>query len=173
MRLARRGFLAGAAALLALPAEAAGLAAGPAEIVMRGDADGAHVWFDPAGLLVPPGTTVRWVNRDAGNAHTATAYDPANLERPRRIPATATPWDSDYLLPDESFEVMLTAPGVYDFCCIPHEHAGMVGRIVVGAIPADWQGWPDAGLPQAAVAGFPDAATIVAQGTVQAAGRRA
>ena len=35
-------------------------------------------------------------------------------------------------MPGESFEVELTEPGVYDYFCIPHEHAGMVGRIVVG-----------------------------------------
>ena len=28
---------------------------------------------------------------------------------------------------------MLTRSGVYDYFCIPHEHAGMVGRIVVAA----------------------------------------
>ncbi|MBB5221905.1 plastocyanin [Amaricoccus macauensis] len=167
MILARREFLVGAVAVLALPARAAG----PVEIGMRGDANGAHVWFDPVGLLVPPGTTVRWKNSDAGNAHTATAYDPTGLDdRPRRIPATASPWDSDYLLPGEEFEVMLTVPGVYDYCCIPHEHAGMVGRIVVGTVPADWHGWPDTGLPAAAVAAFPDAAAIVAQGSVRATG---
>lgn len=169
MRLARRSFLAGAAALAALPARAAGAV----QIVMQGDAGGAHVWFDPAGLFVPPGTTLRWTNRDPGNVHTATAYDPANLDRPRRIPATAIPWNSDYLMPEETFEVMLTVPGVYDFCCIPHEHAGMVGRIVVGAVPADWHGWPDGDLPAAAVAGFPDVAAIVAEGAVRAAGRPA
>ncbi len=169
MRLARRGFLAGAAALLALPARAAG----PVEIAMAGDADGAHVWFDPAGLFVPPGTKLRWTNRDPGNAHTSTAYDPANLDRPRRIPATAIAWNSDYLLPGEAFEVMLTVPGVYDFCCVPHEHAGMVGRIVVGAVPAGWHGWPDGDLPAGALAAFPDAAVIVAQGSVRAIGRPA
>lgn len=169
MRLARRGFLAGAAAVLAIPVRAEG----PVEIVMQGDTGGAHVWFDPAGLLVPPGATVRWTNRDAGNVHTATAYDPANLDRPRRIPAAASPWNSDYLMSGEAFEIMLTVPGVYDFCCIPHEHAGMVGRIVVGSLPADWHGWPNGNLPAAALAAFPDAAAIVAEGRIRATGRPA
>ena len=43
-------------------------------------------------------------------------------------------------MPGEAFEVMLTEPGVYDYYCVPHEHAGMVGRIVVGAAPA--RRWP-------------------------------
>ena len=33
------------------------------------------------------------------------------------------------------FDVTLTAPGVYDYFCTPHEAAGMVGRIVVGKLP--------------------------------------
>lgn len=173
MRLTRRTLVAGAAAALALPGWRGTRAAAPAEIIMRGTGDGTHVWFDPAGLLVPPGTTVRWTNREEGNAHTSTAYHPANYDRPRRIPADATPWDSDYLLPGESFAVTLEVPGVYDFFCIPHEHAGMVGRIVVGAVPADWHGWPDGDLPAVALAAFPAAETIVAAGTVSARGGKA
>ena len=39
---------------------------------MRGKADGSHVWFDPIGVHVQPGQTVRWTNRDPGNSHTVT-----------------------------------------------------------------------------------------------------
>jgi plastocyanin len=120
------GLLAGFA-ILRLP-----LAAEPVEIRMRGNADGSDVWFDPVGLHIEPGQAVRWINLDPGNSHTATAYHPAHFERPLRIPQGAEPWSSDYLLPDETFSVTLTVEGVYDFFCIPHEHAGMVGRIVVG-----------------------------------------
>lgn len=102
------------------------------EIAMRGNADGSEVWFDPIGILIRPGQSVRWINRDPGNSHTSTAYHPQNSDRPLRIPAGAAPWNSDYLLPDESFSVTLTVEGTYDYFCIPHEHAGMVGRIVVG-----------------------------------------
>src|SRR3546814_14143555 len=83
--------------------------------------------------LLPYTTLFRsWVNRDTGNAHTATAYHPANFDRPRRVPPGADGWDSDYLLPGEGFALTLTVPGVYDYYCIPHEHVGMVGRIIVG-----------------------------------------
>src|SRR5690242_1394740 len=111
------------------------------EISMRGNADGSKVWFDPIGVLLQPGQTIRWTNRNPGNAHTATAYHPKNAEHPRRIPEGAEPWNSDYLLPNESFSVTLTTEGVYDYFCIPHEHAGMVGRIIVAH--------PDAADPQA------------------------
>ena len=99
---------------------------------MQGNADGSQVWFDPIGLRIEPGQTIRWINLDPGNSHTATAYHPKNFERPLRIPEGAEPWNSDYLLPNESFSVTLKVEGVYDFFCVPHEHAGMVGRIIVG-----------------------------------------
>lgn len=100
---------------------------------MVGNANGSVVRFAPRGLLVAPGTTVRWRNADAGNAHTSTAFHPQNMNHPLRIPQGAEPWNSDYLLPGETFEVVLTIPGAYDYFCMPHEMAGMVGRIVVAA----------------------------------------
>jgi len=135
------GLLAG---LLLPPLRA--VAADSIDIEMLGNRDGSEVWFAPVGLLVRPGATIRWINRDKGNAHTATAYHPANEDHPLRIPAEAEPWDSGYLLPDETFSVTLSAPGVYDYFCAPHEHAGMVGRIVVMA---------DGATPPIAAAGNP------------------
>lgn len=128
------------------------------EIGMGGRKDGAEVWFDPIGVLVQPGQTIRWKNLDKGNTHTATAYHPANFDRPPRIPQGAEPWDSGYLLPGESYSVTLSEPGIYDYYCLPHEHAGMVGRIIVDQ--PDAHGWPkvpgaDADLPEIAIKGFP------------------
>jgi hypothetical protein len=112
------------------------------EIAMQGAGGGAKVWYDPVGLHVRPGQTVRWSNRDAGNAHTVTAYHPAIFGRPRRIPAAARPWDSD-----------------------------MVGRIVVGAPPpgaAEQPPDPDlAPLPEVALNGFPPVAEILERGVVR------
>ncbi len=136
------------------------------EIGMSGTPTGSEVWFRPRGLLLRPGQSVRWVNRDTGNVHTSTAYHPAN-GKPLRMPAGAKPWNSDYLLPGQSFTVVFDTPGVYDYFCLPHEHAGMVGRIVVGdADAARPYAGTDAWLPPAAVAGFPDVATILKRGRV-------
>ena len=161
----RRHVLLGAAALFA-PRLARGADA-VVEIAMAGRGDGAHVWFDPVGLLVRPGQTVRWTNREEGNVHTATAYHPANSGRPLRIPETAVPWDSDYLMPGESFEIELTEEGVYDYYCVPHEHAGMVGRIVVGRPGPDAGGRPAGDLPEIALAAFPPVEAILRQGVVR------
>jgi plastocyanin len=139
----------------------------PVEIRMQGKADGSHVWFDPIGLHVAPGRTIRWINLDPGNSHTATAYHPKNFERPLRIPEGAEPWNSDYLLPNESFSVTLGVEGVYDFFCIPHEHAGMVGRIVVGQPGNLAHGFAEQALPDIALQAFPSVDDIMQKGIVR------
>ncbi len=116
-----------ATGLVGIPA----LAEPVVEIRMRSVEGGAHVGFDPVGLLVRPGTTVRWIIE--ADVHTTTAYHPANDDHALRIPEGAEPWDSDYLVnPGDSFELKLSVEGVYDYFCAPHELAGMVGRIIVG-----------------------------------------
>lgn len=136
------------------------------EILMRSDARGERVYFDPVGLRVDPGDVIRWVIES--NVHTATAYHPAN-GKPRRIPVGARPWDSGYLVhPGDRYEVTLTVPGVYDYFCLPHEAAGMAGRIVVGAPPFG----PDASpadspdIPEAARRALPAVDRIVHEGRV-------
>jgi plastocyanin len=179
MMLKRRGFLqlgGGLLATLTMPAAALRAHEMPGgktiDIAMAGRPDGSVVWFDPIGVRVEPGQTIRWTNTDPGNAHTATAYHPALFSHAMRIPANAAPWNSDYLLESESFSVTLTEPGVYDYCCVPHEHAGMVGRIIVGAPPPI--GWwnsevPGANtdVPEIALQSFPGVEAIMRSGTVR------
>jgi plastocyanin len=143
------------------------------EIRMQGNTDGSHVWFDPIGLRVEPGQTIRWVNLDPGNSHTATAYHPKNFERPLRIPEGAEPWNSDYLLPNETFSVTVSVEGVYDFFCVPHEHAGMVGRIIVGEpgrSPAGGlsaQGTGGEPIPEIALRALPSVDEIMRRGIIK------
>jgi plastocyanin len=144
-------------------------------IQMKSDTQGSHVGFDPIGVLIQPGQTVRWIC--ASNIHTATAYHPKNSQHSLRIPGGAEPWDSNYLFPGKSFEVKLTLEGVYDYFCLPHEIAGMVGRIIVGkptgpgALPFDYfrndsekHGWRN--VPNLAQAAFPAIADIMKGGSV-------
>jgi plastocyanin len=170
MMLTRRAFAAAGGSVLAgLLLPRAAPAGGAVEITMRGNADGSKVWFDPIGLLIRPGGAVRWVNKDPGNAHTSTAFHPAN-ERPLRIPEGAASWDSDYLLPDESFEATFTVEGVYDYFCLPHEHAGMVGRIVVAgpdSLAALEAAPPSPDLPEAVLRGLPPVELIVRERLVR------
>ena len=174
MRLSRRHLLVLGGGLATLgPLAGAGKAAGPEGIAMRGPPRGERVWFSPQGLAVAPGAVLRFVNRDPGNSHTATAYHPAVFDRQRRIPAGARPWDSGLLLPDQAFEVTLTLPGVYDYYCQPHEMAAMVGRIVVGR-PGDpgWEGMAadSEDLMPEVLAAFPSLDAILASGRTEAEG---
>ena len=172
MTLTRREILGaggGFAAALSLPFKAA-RAGEVIEIKMQGRDDGSHVWFDPIGILIKPGQTIRWTNLNPGNSHTTTAYNPANFERPLRMPKAAKSCDSDYLLPDESFSTTFTDQGVYDYYCIPHEQAGMVGRIiVVKPEPHGWMESVDANrdLPEEALKAFPRVEDIMANGIVR------
>jgi plastocyanin len=137
---------------------------------MQGRDDGSHVWFDPIGVLIKPGQTIRWTNLNEGNSHTTTAYSPENFDRPLRIPKAAKSWDSDYLLPNETFSITFTEKGVYDYYCIPHEHAGMVGRIIVGGPePHGWMETAGANgdLPDVALQAFPSVEDIVQKGVVR------
>ena len=161
----RQSLLIGGGVIAALVRPFPVFAEAPTVIEMRGSPHGEKVWFSPQGTCVPLMTTIRFINHDPGNSHTATAYHPSILGRQQRIPKSASPWDSDFLMPDAHFDVTLSVPGVYDFYCQPHEHAGMVGRIVVGT-PDQYPEWqnaaPDIGdLPEEAFSSFPKVEDIL------------
>ncbi|WP_049979945.1 plastocyanin/azurin family copper-binding protein [Halolamina rubra] len=107
-------------------------------------------YFDPIGLHVDPGTTVRF--EIAAGSHSATAY-------PDRIPADASAFDSG-TISEGSFEYTFDEPGTYDYYCIPHKSIGMVGRVVVGdpGGPAEESRIPDGDVP--------DGDAIVEQGSI-------
>lgn len=172
MTVARRGMLGlggGLAAALTLSRRDV-WAEEVVEITMQGRTDGSQVWFYPIGVLIKPAQMVRWTNLNPGNSHTTTAYHPANFGRPLRIPEAAKSWNSEYLLPDESFSATFTEQGVYDYYCIPHEQAGMVGRIIVGE-PEAHGCWIEPvaasrGLPDEALKAFPMGEEIMAKRVV-------
>ncbi len=141
--------------------------------------DGAEVYFDPVGLHIQPGDTVRWVQ--VNGYHSVAAYHPGNGNHELRIPDRAKPWDSGILLAEypakgSTFEYTFTVSGVYDYFCQPHEAAGMVGRIVVGtpdqgAATRTFGYAPDrrwSPVPEVAQKTFPSIAVVVEQGVVRA-----
>jgi plastocyanin len=152
-------------------------AAGVVKILMRSDQRGGNVWFDPIGIYIDPGQTVRWIATE--NVHTTTAYHPRNGNHSLRIPEKAAPWNSWYLVnPGDHFEVTLKTEGVYDYYCMPHEQAGMVGRIIVGrpigpgALPFDYyKGKPGTAdwkpVPEAAQKAFPSIERIMREKIVR------
>lgn len=111
----------------------------------------AELVFLPDRLHIQPGETVRWVIQSGG--HSTTSYHPKNHNLYRtRIPEGGQPWDSGVLFDrGDGFEQTFTVPGVYQYYCIPHEGAGMVGAIVVGEAAAGPATGPvQAEIPEAA-----------------------
>ncbi len=90
--------------------------------------------FDPEQLTINVGDTVTW--RTVGVVpHTATC-DPSKANNPDehvQLPAGAEPWDSGTVRKGEEFSHAFEVAGEYTYFCVPHEAAGMVGRLSVQA----------------------------------------
>ena len=97
--------------------------------------------FVEAEFTVSPGETVVWHNNSA-RAHTITAYEDALPEGSAFFAsgdfeseqAARDSWWSDRggaLENGDEFSVTFEEPGEYDYFCIPHEQAGMIGTIYV------------------------------------------
>ncbi|MBI2822159.1 MAG: hypothetical protein HYX74_08030 [Acidobacteria bacterium] len=138
IRVTRRHFLAGGGISLACwralspqnaPAPQSQRAAEPAAVRGRLRLSESLWCFDPIGLYVRPGETVRFHNASI-QLMTVTAYHPQNDNHELRIPEAAAPFDLGYekLSHDWVFQV----EGTYDYFSRFQEVLGMVGRIVVG-----------------------------------------
>jgi len=105
-----------------------------------GDVGMTAVAFEPATITVSVGDEVVWYNNSA-RAHSITAYEDG-------IPAGAAyfatggydseaaareAWDgmSGSITTGERYAHTFEVPGTYNYFCIPHERAGMVGKVVV------------------------------------------
>jgi plastocyanin len=86
-------------------------------------------FFEPVGLLIQPGDTVRFVA--ATPHHTATAFHAQHVKS-HRVPEGVPPFSSPVIPVGEVWEYTFDVPGTYDLWCGPHEPYGMVMRIVVG-----------------------------------------
>lgn len=93
---------------------------------------GGEQYFDPIGLKVNPGDTVKWEIKSG--SHSTTAYKKGTGgAKNTLIPEGAEGWDSGVLSGEgKSFSHTFKKKGTYDYFCIPHKQLGMVGRIVVG-----------------------------------------
>lgn len=86
-------------------------------------------FFDPVGLSVEPGDTVRFTLESP--FHTVTAYH-SDLGFTQRVPEGVGVISSPVLWEGAYFLYTFDEPGVYDLQCLPHEWAGMVIRVVAG-----------------------------------------
>ncbi|MBI2939390.1 MAG: hypothetical protein HYY04_03050 [Chloroflexi bacterium] len=87
--------------------------------------------YAPAEVTVPVGGMVRWRNTTP-IVHTVTG-DPAKAVNPAnvKLPPGAQPFDSGEMPANAVFSHTFTVPGEYVYFCIPHEAAGMVGKVTV------------------------------------------
>jgi len=138
----RRGFLASVAAGTAAVGTAAGqensggaseyeVEDGVYEVAMV--SEGSEYYFDPIGLGVEPGDTVRWVIESG--VHSSAAYSDGNAgATSTRIPEGAEAWDSGVLNEEgAAFEYTFEEEGTYDYFCTPHKTLGMIARVVCGS----------------------------------------
>jgi plastocyanin len=148
--LTRRAFVAGTVGTTA--AVAASRDARAQERVTVEMTDG--LVFDPESVTVVPGTTVVWEN--VGQVgHSVTAYEgelPADAEYFASADAgsegatrDAYPAEGD-VAGGERYEHTFDVEGTYEYFCIPHESAGMLGTVVVGE-DAGGEGGDGGGIP--------------------------
>jgi plastocyanin len=107
-----------------------------------GDVGMTAVAFEPTTVTVAAGDEVVWYNNSA-RAHSVTAYDDGLPEGADYFAtggyddeaAAREAWDgmNGAITNGESYAHTFEVPGTYSYFCIPHERAGMVGRVVVEA----------------------------------------
>ncbi|UPV75477.1 hypothetical protein M0R89_05260 [Halorussus limi] len=86
--------------------------------------------FEPTGLYVEPGDTVRFSYESPH--HTVTAYHPA-FGYVQRVPDDVPPFSAPALPQGGYWLYTFDREGVYDLHCAPHEIFGHAMRIVVGS----------------------------------------
>lgn len=119
------------------------------EVSMVSSDDGEY-YFDPIGLHVQPGDTIRWTIESG--SHNVVSYD-------ERIPEGADTFDTE-VISEGSHEMTFSTEGTYDYYCMPHQALGMVGRFVVGE-----PGGPAVGSsPEHG--DLPESSAIVEQGSI-------
>ena len=119
------------------------------EVSMVSSDDGEY-YFDPIGLHVQPGDTIRWTIESG--SHNVVAYD-------ERIPEGAEAFETE-IISEGSHELTFSTEGTYDYYCMPHQSLGMVGRFVVGEPGGPAEGSsPEHGE-------LPDSSAIVEQGSI-------
>jgi plastocyanin len=87
-------------------------------------------YFEPTGLSVDPGATVRF--NLATPHHNVNAYHPA-FGYTQRVPDGVAPFSSPILGVGDYWLYTFEQEGVHNIMCAPHELFGMVGTVVVGS----------------------------------------
>lgn len=125
-------------------------ASGETHEVSMVTSDDGDYYFDPIGLHVQPGDTIRWTIESG--SHNVVSYDD-------RIPEGADTFETE-IISEGSHELTFSTEGTYDYYCMPHQSLGMVGRFVVGEPGGPAEGSsPEHG-------DVPESSAIVEQGSI-------
>lgn len=98
------------------------------EPVIEGKRQFPEFYFEPTGLYVESGDTVKF--NLATPHHNVNAYHPA-FGYTQRVPEDAPAYSSPILAGGDAWYYTFEEEGVHDVVCAPHEVFGMAGRIVV------------------------------------------
>lgn len=93
----------------------------------------SRLTFDPTELVVSPGETVTWVFDSSGHNVSAVPEHSESVSIPGGTEPFSSYDDAQHrtMSPGETFSHRFEIPGTYEYVCIPHESAGMVGKIQV------------------------------------------
>jgi len=92
--------------------------------------------YSPEPIEIESGQTVTWINGDT-ISHTVTSGQDGDLDE-------GTLFDSDAIIPNQSYSLTFDSPGEFDYYCI--YHPTMVGEVIVSGPDASTstsEGSPD------------------------------
>lgn len=99
------------------------------QMIIAGGESGTEFYFEPTGLHIEPGDTVRFLG--VTPHHNVVAYH-GQHGKSHRVPDGVPPFSSPIVPVTDSWEYTFATEGTYDLWCGPHEPWGMAMRIVVG-----------------------------------------
>lgn len=114
-------------------------ATGMSEITITVGAGNQGLLFDPAAVVVDPGTTVNWNWTGNGGAHNV--YNDDELSSvDERLFDSGNPVNDSGVLYDFTFESSST--GIHPYACSPHRALGMRGVVAVGESNVEGDTYP-------------------------------
>ena len=87
--------------------------------------------FIPFFVTIQQGETVEW--RNISQLHHTVTADPDEVTLTNNVilPEGAEPFRSHTIQPGETYRHTFEVPGTYQYVCLPHEPANMIGRVIV------------------------------------------
>jgi plastocyanin len=103
--------------------------------VAQGTVGMTDMGFVPPAITVNAGQKVVWKNSSPVIHNVVDDTSKALSKVDVKLPAGASPFDSGFLQPGQSFSRVFSEPGVYRYVCTLHEASGMKGVVIVRSAP--------------------------------------